>query len=34
MPPHSVLTLQMREDGPTKAAEQKVIAFLRWRTSA
>ena len=34
MPPHSVLTLHLREDGPTKAAEQKVIAFFRQRTGA
>jgi hypothetical protein len=34
MPPHSVLTLHLREDGPTKAAEQKVIAFFRRRTGA
>ena len=34
MPPHSVLTLHLREDGPTKAAEQKVIAFFRLRTGA
>ena len=26
LPPHSVLTIHMREDGPTKAAEQRVIA--------
>lgn len=32
-PPHSVLTFHMREDGPTKAAEQRVIAFLKQRTS-
>ncbi len=31
-PPHSVLTLHLREDGPTKAAEQRVIAFFRERT--
>ncbi|MCE2819578.1 MAG: dienelactone hydrolase family protein [Phenylobacterium sp.] len=34
MPPHSVLTLHLREDGPTKAAEQKVITFFRQRTGA
>ncbi|MFM8819922.1 MAG: dienelactone hydrolase family protein [Phenylobacterium sp.] len=34
MAPHSVLTLHLREDGPTKAAEQKVIAFFRQRTGA
>jgi len=33
-PPHSVLTIHMREDGPTKAAEQRVIAFLKERTAA
>lgn len=33
-PPHSVLTLHLREDGPTKEAEQKVIAFFRERTGA
>lgn len=32
-PPHSVLTVHMREDGPTKAAEQRVIAFLGERTA-
>ena len=31
-PPHSVLTFHLREDGPTKAAEQRVIAFFRERT--
>lgn len=34
MPPHSVLTLHLREDGPTRAAEQKVIDFFRHRTGA
>jgi hypothetical protein len=34
MPPHSVLTLHLREEGPTKAAEQKVIDFFRRRTGA
>lgn len=34
MPPHSVLTLHLREDGPTKAAERKVIDFFRTRTGA
>ena len=33
-PPHSVLTMHMREDGPTKAAEQRVIAFFKERTGA
>lgn len=32
--PHSVLTLHMKEDGPTKAAEQRVIAFFKERTGA
>lgn len=32
--PHSVLTINLREDGPTKAAEQRVIAFFRERTGA
>jgi dienelactone hydrolase len=32
--PHSVLTMHMREDGPTKAAEQRVIAFFKERTGA
>ncbi|HVJ52178.1 MAG TPA: dienelactone hydrolase family protein [Aliidongia sp.] len=32
--PHSVLTVHMREDGPTKAAEQRVIAFFKERTGA
>jgi len=31
---HSVLTLNLREDGPTKAAEQRVIAYFRERTGA
>jgi dienelactone hydrolase len=31
--PHSVLTIHLREDGPTKAAEQRVIAFLKQRTA-
>ena len=34
IPPHSVLTLHLKEDGPTKAAEQRVIAFFRERTGA
>jgi len=34
-PPHSVLTIHMREDGPTKAAEQqRVIAFFTERAGA
>lgn len=32
--PHAVLTVHLREDGPTKAAEQRVIAFLKERTAA
>src|SRR5208337_5446587 len=32
--PHSVLTIHMREDGRTKAAEQRVIAFFKERTGA
>jgi len=32
--PHSVLTLHLREDGPSKAAEQRVIAFFKERTGA
>ncbi|MFN9927120.1 MAG: dienelactone hydrolase family protein [Phenylobacterium sp.] len=34
MAPHSVLTLHLKEDGPTKAAEQRVIAFFKERTGA
>lgn len=34
MPPHAVLTVHLREDGPTKAAEQRVIAFFKERTGA
>ena len=34
MAPHSVLTLHLKEDGPTKAAEQRVIAFFKARTGA
>jgi len=33
-PPHSVLTMHMRENGPAKAAEQRVIAFFKERTGA
>ena len=33
-PPHSVLTIHLKEDGPTKAAEQRVIAFFKERTGA
>ncbi len=32
--PHSVLTINLAEDGPTKAAEQRVIEFFRQRTGA
>jgi len=34
IPPHSVLTLHLRDDGPTKAAERRVIQFFRDRTGA
>ena len=34
IPPHAVLTLHLKEDGPTKAAEQRVIQFFRERTGA
>jgi dienelactone hydrolase len=37
MPPHSVLTIHLRDDdpnGPTKRAEQRVIAFFKERTGA
>ncbi|HVO97215.1 MAG TPA: dienelactone hydrolase family protein [Bryobacteraceae bacterium] len=33
-PPHSVLTVHLKEEGPTKAAEQRVIAFFKERTGA
>jgi dienelactone hydrolase len=33
-PPHSVLTIHLADSGPTKAAEQKVIAFFKERTGA
>lgn len=32
--PHSVLTINLKEDGPTKAAEARVIAFFKERTGA
>jgi dienelactone hydrolase len=32
--PHSVLTVNLAETGPTKAAEQRVIAFFKQRTGA
>ena len=34
IPPHSVLTLHLKEYGPTKAAEQRVIQFFKERTGA
>jgi dienelactone hydrolase len=34
IPPHAVLTLHLKETGPTKAAEQRVIQFFRERTGA
>lgn len=34
IPPHSVLTLHLKETGPSKAAEQRVIAFFKERTGA
>jgi len=34
IPPHSVLTLHLKEDGPTKAAEERVLAFFKERTGA
>lgn len=34
IPPHSVLTLHLKEDGPTKAAEQRVIQFFKEKTGA
>jgi dienelactone hydrolase len=32
--PHSVLTINLKEDGPTKSAEQRVLEFFRERTGA
>jgi dienelactone hydrolase len=32
--PHSVLSINLKDEGPTKAAEQRVIAFFRERTGA
>jgi dienelactone hydrolase len=32
--PHSVLTINLADDGPTKAAEQRVIQFFKDRTGA
>lgn len=34
MKPHSVLTIHLRQDGPTKDAEQRVLDFFRERTGA
>jgi dienelactone hydrolase len=34
IPPHSVLTLHLKETGASKAAEQRVIAFFKERTGA
>jgi dienelactone hydrolase len=34
IPPHSVLSLHLKEDGPSKAAETRVIDFFRERTGA
>ncbi|HEY3947418.1 dienelactone hydrolase family protein [Phenylobacterium sp.] len=34
IPPHSVLTLHLKNDGPSKAAEQRTIAFFKQRTGA
>ncbi|WP_372781469.1 dienelactone hydrolase family protein [Phenylobacterium sp.] len=34
IPPHSVLTLHLKETGPSKATEQRVIEFFRERTGA
>jgi dienelactone hydrolase len=34
IPPHAVLTLHLKEDGPTKAAEQRVLQFFRERLGA
>jgi dienelactone hydrolase len=34
IPPHSVLTLHLRPDGPSKAAEMRVIQFFKERTGA
>ena len=34
IPPHSVLTLHLLPDGPSKAAEERVIQFFRERTGA
>lgn len=34
IPPHSVLSLHLKEDGPSKAAEMRVIQFFKERTGA
>ena len=34
IPPHSVLTLHLQDDGPSKAAETRVIQFFKERTGA
>jgi dienelactone hydrolase len=34
IPPHSVLTLHLKADGPSKAAEARVIQFFKNRTGA
>jgi dienelactone hydrolase len=34
IPPHSVLTLHLKNDGPSKAAEQRTIQFFKERTGA
>jgi len=34
IPPHSVLTLHLKPDGPSKAAEARVIGFFKDRTGA
>ena len=34
MPPHSVLTIHLADDGPSKRAEERVIAFFKDRTGA
>jgi dienelactone hydrolase len=34
IPPHSVLTLHLKEDGPSKAAELRTIQFFKERTGA
>ena len=34
IPPHSVLTLHLKPDGPSKAAEDRVLQFFKDRTGA